>query len=152
MEVFVGYSSDEQAALLIPTFEAWAQFEDFEPVGILVKEGKFEIQRRVTADKLSKGRFYILADLGCVPDCDVNGLGKKLKAEYGDSYGIVGFACGERELKVPTGVRVCQKGVVSKWAPNQSGSYDQEYASAVESAGYKVAICPSLPYKHLLAC
>ena len=41
--------------------EAWAEVEGCEPVGIRAPEGKYELVRRITADNMAEGRYYILA-------------------------------------------------------------------------------------------
>ena len=151
MEVFVAFSKDEQIPILQQTMEAWAECELVEPVGIRASEGKYELMRRITADNMAEGNYYILADLGCVPDdkFSVPALMKRL-AISGD--GLIGFSKEGRDLAYPTGVRICQKGVVARWVPKSTESYDQEHAEAIRLAGKRVTIWENVKYKHLLEC
>lgn len=106
--------------------------------------GKFEIQRRVVADNLAKGRFYILADLGCVPDDAPN-------PDFMEPVdGIVGFSPGVGG--VPTGARIIQKGAVTRWPQKSTPSYDKEHVVAMELAGKRVRVCPSISCKQILDC
>jgi hypothetical protein len=50
---------------------------------------------------------------------------------------------------LPTGVRICRKGAVEKWLPNQSGTYDKEHVESVKLAGGTVGLCPDIYYKNL---
>lgn len=112
---------------------------------VQVTTGKYEIQRRVVADKMAKDKFYIIADLGCVPD-DEERIIPKIESRITDWDGMVGFA---PSTIIPTGIRVIQKGLVNKWPLIVSATYDREHAEAVKNAHKRVTIWPDISYKYL---
>jgi hypothetical protein len=135
IEVFVGFTKESPFKELEQTLEAW-DLPGLEPVAILVKPEKFELHRRVTAEKISLGD-YIVATLGYGPD----------EEEFGD--------IAERELRrnpnvgmiLPDGLLtavVCRKGIVTHWPTPRSVSYNEEHIQAYERVGFKVILCPTI--------
>ncbi len=163
MEVFIGFTKDDDFTLLQATLERWDACANVEVAAIQCDPKKFEIARRVAADNMAKAEFYILADLGCVLDSPealegieeraagmneaLIGLAIKQPVTYTPKNGPVFHARFPDEY--PTGVRICRKGAVEKWLPNQSGKYDQEHVESVKLAGGSVGLCPDILYNRL---
>lgn len=136
MDVFVGYTPEDEFELLKATLEAWAGCEGAEPKAIFItKKSSFEMYRRIAADRLSEEKFYIIADLGCVPiSADfVREIRPKLK----DEHGLVEFRAMGADVD---GVIACQKEVVRQWIPDSGGKYRGEHQKSVERAGKKVEV------------
>src|SRR5882724_2434202 len=68
MEVFIGFTKDDDFTLLQQTLERWDACANVNLAAIQCDVKKFEIARRVAADNMAKCNHYILADLGCVLD------------------------------------------------------------------------------------
>lgn len=146
MEVFLAFCSEDQIPILEATMEAWAEVEGCEPVGIRVPAGKYEMVRRITADNMAVGDWYILADLGCIPD----GLTKSPSASEFSNVHNMGLASWGI-VKTPTGVRFCRKGAVARWVPKVTDSYDEEHMQSVEKSGFTVG-CMKEKYKRIAEC
>lgn len=146
MEVFIAFSSDDDAQVLKHTMIAWAECEDCEPVGIQTAPGKYELQRRIVADQMAQEKWYIIADLGCVPESP--SLLSDVRSRLADDVAIYGLGTDDP----PSGVRICQKGAVRKWLEKKSNSYDAEHAESAKLAGKRVEIWPDIIYKRPLAC
>lgn len=146
MEVFVSFFSDHEAPAVLKTVEAWEACEKVEPIVVQLKKSKFEIERRIVADNMAKGKWYILADVGCMPTSEniVHLINQRLSADVG----MYGFG----DVYPPRGVRVCQKGVVQKWLERRTNSYDKEHALSVVGSGKKVESWSDITYKAPLAC
>jgi hypothetical protein len=154
MEVFIGFTKDDDFTLLQQTLERWDACENVTIAAIQCDPKKFEIARRVAADNMAKCNYYILADLGCVlvdwkalADIEERLSGKD-EALIGLEY-IGGKTCLPEEFHYPTGVRICRKNAVKKWLPKVTGTYDREHVESVKLAGGSVGICPDIFYKHL---
>jgi len=150
MEVFLAYTKDDIYSILEQTANAWAECDDAEVVLLEVKnESKFEIQRRVMADNLSKGRYYVLTDVGCLPEAPdtIRQIERKPKVS------LAGLWPSDMPADdVPVGVRVCEKGVVRKWVAKRAPSYDHEHAESVRLSGKTVEIWTDISFQHVQAC
>jgi len=163
MEVFIGFTKDDDFTLLQQTLERWDACANVNLAAIQCDVKKFEIARRVAADNMAKCNHYILADLGCVLDSwnALEGIEERL-AGMGET--LIGLAevfsakdakDAEKSQKPkaksdwPTGVRICRKGAVEKWLPKQTATYDQEHVQSVKLAGGAVGLCPDIFYKWL---
>lgn len=154
VEVFIGFTKDDDFTLLQQTLERWDACENVQLAAIQCDVKKFEIARRVAADKMAKCNYYILADLGCVLDSwnALEGIEEKLEEHNEGLIGLEnagGKTCLPKEFQYPKGVRFCRKGAVEKWLPNVSGTYDQEHVESVVLAGGTVGLCPDIFYKRL---
>ena len=148
MEVFLFVSSEDEMQLLEHSMLAWERIEYAFPVNVVqLPQYQFEIKRRVLADQMAENSYYVLADIGAIPEDGRSLLGVVGKIKASD--GLIGFTCGES--MIPSGVRVCRKGVIQKWPAQQSADYNREHADAVRMAGYQVSIWPTT-YRQLLAC
>lgn len=154
MEVFIGFTKDDDFTLLQATLERWDACVNVKLAAIQCDPKKFEIARRVAADNMAKGDYYILADLGYVLE-DWKVL-EGIEERLGDrEEGLIGLensrgkTCLPEEFQYPTGVRICRKGAVEKWVPNVSGTYDREHVESVRLAGGSVGLCPDILYKKL---
>lgn len=128
------------------TLYAWEPIEYAFPVNVIqCKKSKFEVERRVMADRMAQDTHYALVDLGCVPEDRraLLGIVGRMKSEEG----MVGFAGSH----IPTGIRIVRKGIVAKWPPQVTENYDVEHMQAIQQAGYKVTICPTT-YRRILEC
>jgi hypothetical protein len=171
IEAFFAFSTDDQILLLEKTMEAWAVLDDIEPVGLKVKASRYELDRRLTADSMSKGKWYLLVDLGTAPfgkfdipaldgRCGLYGITPRTVADLpcrgdGGPGGICPEGCPKcdrlRQLSVtPIGVRICQKAVIQKWLVPPGGDYNKEHAEGVRLSGKRVAIVRDVFYKSLL--
>src|ERR1700756_2523261 len=65
-EVFIAFTKTSNIMELQSTMVAW-DTDEYEPIGIQVQAHRFDIQRMVAAEGMSKST-YILADLGSRPD------------------------------------------------------------------------------------
>lgn len=148
MEVFVFFSSTDELALLETTLHAWEAIQWADPVNVtLAPAYQFEIKRRALADKMAHDQHYILADIGCVPESE-RAIPEAL-AKLTANDGLIGFSYGKDEL--PTGVRICSKGLVKAWPKQVTPTYDKEHAEAIRATGKNVATWP-IPFKRLQAC
>ena len=142
MEVFIAYTKDDEYRLLEDTLMAWAECDGAEPIAVEMKPGKkYEIKRRVVADKLAKGSFYVVAELGLVP------AAKDLvrSIERADKCSL--------NLLSPLGrVYVGEKGAVSRWVTPESDSYNREHMESVKLSGGKVQTWADIAYKQLREC
>jgi len=135
VEVFIAFSDDGLAPLVEKTMEAWGELDWAEPISVVqLRPAKFEINRRVLADQMAKDKWYILTDVGQVLEGNrsIPIISSRLTDE-----GMIGFA---PSLLTPIGVRVCQKGIVTRWIEKQTSSYDWEHAQCVINGGKEVAI------------
>jgi len=156
MEVFICFTKDDDFTLLQRTLERWDACTNVHLAAIQCDAKKFEIARRVAADKMAKCDYYILADLGCVLDSwnALDGIEERLN---GMEEGLIGLeyvggkTCLPQEFLYPTGVRICRKNAVEKWLPKSTDTYDQEHVESVKLAGGTVGLCPDIFYKKLLA-
>lgn len=149
MEVFLFVAAEEELSLLEHTMNAWESIDYAFPVNVVqLPLHHFEVKRRVLADQMAENSHYVLADLGCIPEDGRSLLGIMAKIQASD--GLIGFS-GDTADKIPSGIRVCRKGVIAKWPEQQSPDYNAEHAAAIRQAGYKVSIWPTT-YKQLLAC
>lgn len=154
MEVFLFFSQTDELALVEATMQAWEPIQWADPFNVVqCKQHQFEIQRRVIADNMATGDHYILTDLGCVPDHEraIPEIMKLLSANDGlmglePNHGSILLLSG-----VPHGVRICQKGTVTKWPSQYSSTYDLEHADAVRVAGKHVSVCPTF-FRRLQEC
>lgn len=148
MEVFVAYTGNDIYPILEQTLNAWAECDQAEPVMLEIKsEKKFEIERRILADNLAKGRYYILADIGCAPG-DAALIAEIQRKINDDKFsGMAGLWPDELPAEdVPFGVRVCEKGIVKKWVTKRTLTYNEEHAESVRLAGKSVAIWPDISF------
>jgi hypothetical protein len=150
MEVFLGYTKDDDFTLLKQTLEAW-DMSGVELAAIQCSPKKFEIALRVAADNMAKGEFYILADLGCVPAFSVPW--EELAELIAPDCGLVGLAQARvpQPAKFPTGVRICRKGAVEKWVPKRSDTYDEEHVESLRLVGKRTEIWCDVFYQKLTA-
>lgn len=145
MEVFIFMSSADEMQLVEQTLIAWEPIEYAFPINVVqVKEHRFEIERRVLADHMAHDSHYVIADIGCVPSEPRALLG--IMGGIKSKAGMVGF--GD---EVPSGIRLCRKGVIKRWPAQETDTYDLEHYQAVISAGYEVTKWPTT-YKRILAC
>jgi hypothetical protein len=150
MEVFVGYTKLTSIDELGATLNAW-DIEGFEPVAIQCTAAKYELFRRITAERLSTGD-YILSDLGCHPMEDGFAESAQRTLDDNPDVGLVGVLREGANTKVntlPFGVVICRKGVVDKWPDKKSLTYVQEHAKAYELKGYRSMICADLHYRRM---
>ena len=157
MEVFISYKPEDNMMLLSETATAWAECAGDENVKIIQVDDKLhksEMMRRIVADNLADSEFYILADLGCIPDAPdmVRSIVRKLakeKKEPGDLIGLwpADMPAGE----FPEGVRICRKGAVKHWVPKRTVTYDEEHAESVRHSRGKVEIWQDTTFKHVRA-
>ena len=151
MEAFVAYWDDEQMQVLGETMHQWSQVEGIEPVAIKCPEAKYELFRRITADNLAEGQFYLLLDLGTAPCEDFDLC--KIERRLTDEVGMAAFPAHtdplDEDPRTPTGVRVCQKGVIEKWPNKISSSYDYEHSAAVEKNGKCILRLPDFHYQRV---
>lgn len=153
MEVFIGYTKDDDFNLLRQTLERWDACMNVVVSAIQCDRNKFEIARRVAADGMAKGKYYILADLGCVLE-DWKALDEIEDRLNGSEECLIGLeysgkTCLPDNLQYPKGVRICRKGAVEKWLPKVTESYNEEHAESVKLSGGTVALCPDIFYKRL---
>lgn len=170
MEVIIGFTKDDDFTLLRETLESWDACADV--IAIECNPKKYEIARRVAADKMAKGKFYFLADIGCTP-FDQDSL-RRLRDLPPDVaiMGLTPFDAGYRPCKIvgtvigtcpsgcdycdyirelsnaPTGVRLIRKGAIEKWPLKTTITYDKEHADAARLAQFNVALCQDILYKH----
>ena len=146
MEVFIAFTKDDDFFLLKQTLEAWDQ-PGFEPVATWVKPSKYQIGRRVMADKLSKDPHYLISDLGCGP-------GEKM--DTGNLFRVIlpkdGLIAFPNESNPQENrVALCVKGSVEKWPQWKEGDYTKEHAEAVRLSGKVARVCPNITYRPILA-
>lgn len=149
MDVFIGYTPEDEFAILKATMEAWNECDGANVKAIFVeKKSRFELSRRIAADNLSEEKFYILADLGCVPaSLD---LVRVARAKINDDFALVGLVPLDSEAsEVPNGVRICQKQAISHWIPKETADYAMEHMKSAKRTGKKVEIWPDVNFKHL---
>ncbi len=154
MEVFIGFTKDDDFTLLQATLERWDACANVEVAAIQCDPKKFEIARRVAADNMAKAEFYILADLGCVlEDWEaLEGIEERLAGMNEALIGIEnsrGKTYLPDKCHYPTGVRICRKGAVEKWLPKATDTYDKEHVESAGLAGGSVGLCPDILYKRL---
>jgi len=147
IEVFLAFYDEGQAQLLLDTANRWIKCKDAYPSIIEVPEQDFEIKRRVLADKLAKNNVYILADILCVPAQPA--FISAIKERFKPDIGMVGLGFVDRISEYPSGVRVCRKGVVSKWPIKTTDNYDKEHANAVIMAGKSIDIWQDIMCREL---
>jgi hypothetical protein len=142
MEVFIGFTKDDEYQLLKDTLMAWAECDGAEPIAVQLKPGKkYELQRRVLADNLAKGKYYVVAELGLVP-------------AYADTVRRICSATKSTlSLLAPLGkVFVAEKGSVRRWIEPKSESYNREHMESVILSGGKVESWADIAYKPLREC
>lgn len=152
MDVFVAYTPKDEFQLLSATMEAWAECDGAEVKAIFVKKPSlYELHRRIAADSLSEEKFYILADLGCIPTSPT--MVREIRSKLRDEHGLVGLKGMELEYPDPIGppsdVVVCQKGVVRHWIPNSGSRYHLEHANSVKRSGKNVEVWDEPMFKHV---
>jgi len=150
IEVFIGFTKDDDFTLLQKTLERWDACANVHLAAIQCDPKKFEIARRVAADSMAKCNFYILADLGCVLE-DWNALEGIEETLQDKEEALIGLAAVPHQQGAPTGVRICRKGAVEKWLPKSTDTYDQEHVESIRLAGGTVGLCPDIFYKRLQA-
>ena len=142
MEVFIAFTDTDEYQLLEDTLDAWGRCDGAEVSAIRLKSGKkYELQRRIVADNLAKGKYYIVTELGVVPAADdvVRTIERADKKQL--------------NLLAPLGrVFVCEKGAVRRWAEPQSTSYSREHMESVTLSGGKVESWADIAYKPLREC
>lgn len=143
MEVFIGYTKDDNFELLERTLEAWDE-GDTEPVAIECNAKKFEIHRRVVAENMSTGD-YVLCDIGYGPALPKFG---KVAAELLEKHPKAGLI-SQGTKGQPHSVVICRKGIVEKWPTPQSKTYIPEHAEAYRLKGYKPLLCQQKLYRQL---
>lgn len=148
MEVFIGFDGNIDA---VPFLEAallgWEKVRFASPQVLELKPGeKFEIQRRVLADNLAKGEFYILADIDAKPEEPwvISQVQKLLPARTSCGLAFIRplFDVGGR-------VRIIRKGLIKKWPPMETDNYDFEHGQAIVQAGYTMETWDDIWYRHL---
>ena len=162
IEVFIGFTKDDDFTLLKQTLEAWAALVGPEHISaVQCNPKKFETARRVAADNMAKGDHYLLVDLGCVPtgSTDIDMMLERMEQDDGLAIGGLSLSTGRSAdvtQPIPTGVRMCRKGAVTKWLPKQTDSYDKEHAqSAWISRTNRISddpvtvVWPDLYYTHI---
>lgn len=154
MEAFIAYWDDEQMQVLAETMNQWSSVDGIEPVAVKCPEAKYELFRRITADNLAEEQFYLLIDLGTAP-CENFDLAE-IKTRLADEVGMVAFRDPDDpddedpyQDDLPTGVRVCQKGVIEKWPNKVTSSYDQEHYTAVLKTGKSILRLCDFHYQRL---
>src|SRR4029077_7041714 len=139
MEVFVFFTADDEYQLLEDTLTAWAECDGGEPVAVQAKPGmKLESHRRVVADNLAKGKYYVVTEIGLVPASTdlVRTIDRTDKSAL--------------NLLSPLGkVFVAEKGAVRRWVEPQSDSYNREHMESVKLSGGKVESWADIAYKPL---
>jgi hypothetical protein len=142
VEVFIGFTKDDEYQLLEDTLLAWAECDGAEPIAVELKPGKkYELQRRVLADNLAKGSYYIVTEIGLVPRS--SDLVRRI--DRADKQAL--------NLLHPKGqVFVAQKGSVKRWVQKHSESYCKEHLESVKLSGGKVHSWADIEYKRLREC
>lgn len=143
MEVFIFFSADNDLHLVEHTLEAWEKQVWAEPINVIqLPKHKFELKRRVLADKMAIDQHYILADLGCIFEDEraIPALVQRLRST--DGLLLLGS-------QSETSIRVCRKGCVTKWPTPRTERYDEEHAQAVRTSNYEVRICQDITSKQL---
>lgn len=142
MEVFVAFTKDDEYQLLEDTLMAWAECDGAEAIAVELKPGKkYEIKRRVVADNLAKGKYYVVAEIGLIPTSGdlVRTIDRTEKAAL--------------NLLFPLGkVFVAEKGAVRRWVEPKSDSYNREHMESVKLSGGKVESWADIAYKPLREC
>jgi hypothetical protein len=152
VQCFIAFSSDDEIPLLEKTLEAWAQADNCVPSILQTTPEKHELQRRVMADNIAEGKFYLLADLATAPSCrELIGLIQARLNKTSDNVALIGLSPGW-VTELPTGVRICRKGAVEKWPQKQTPTYDHEHVQAVTLAGKRWHLWNDLYYRNILAC
>lgn len=145
--------------LLSQTATAWAECVGDDNVRIIQVDDrlhKSEIMRRIAADNLAESEFYILADLGCIPDTRdmVRSIVRKLAKNIKTPSDLIGLWPADMPTGVaeyPEGVRICRKGAVKHWAPKRTVTYDEEHAESVRHSKGKVEIWCDTTFRHVQA-
>lgn len=142
MEVFLAFTDTDEYQLLEDTLDAWGRCDGAEVSAIRMKAGKkYELQRRIIADNLAKGKYYVVAVLGMVPRSDdiirdINGTSKH-----------------QLNLLAPLGaVYVAEKGSVRKWVTPKDSDYNEQHIDSVKLSGGKVEHWADIAYKRLREC
>jgi len=155
IEVFLTFHDEGQAQLLLDTANRWMKCKDAYPSIIEVPEGGFEIKRRVLADKLAKNNVYIIADILCVPaqPAFISAIKELFKSDIGMAglgrIGIPSASFPNVATPYPVDIRICRKGVISKWPVSSTTTYDFEHAEAIKKAGKKVEMFNNIHYMRL---
>lgn len=139
----MAFTKDDQVAILEGTLQAWSECEDAEPIMVQVdRKNKFELIRRIAADNMATGKYYVLADLGCIP------ASKDIIQQISGRINGASLA----ELAPDSGVVVCQKGRVKQWLPKSTPTYRVEHADSVRRSGGTVVTWDDISYKLLQEC
>lgn len=142
MEVFLAFTDTDEFQLLEDTLDAWGRCDGAEVSAIRLKGGKkYELQRRIVADNLARGKYYIVTELGIVPSADdvIRTIERAEKKQL--------------NLLAPNGqVYVAEKGSVRKWITPKDWSYSQQHIDSVEFSGGKVENWADIAYKRLREC
>lgn len=141
MEVFVAYTLSDRIEVLDKTLEAW-DIDGLEPVVLEMKVNKFELQRRVTAENLSRGN-YVLAVLGFGPTEQDFGELAEAELRNNPNAGLIALAPAME-------VAICRKGVISHWPTPKTETYMAEHVEAYRFKGYKYIVCPKIHYHPLI--
>jgi hypothetical protein len=147
LQVFVPFADGDSVHLLGLTLDVW-ELAGCEPAVVELTgkpENRFRAFR-VAADNLAENELYVLADIGCIPAEKTFDVASKVTFDDG----LAGLAFKNRALQIPTGVRVCRKGAVSKWPQTRTATYDEEHAEAVKLAGKNVVMLPDVFYRHVV--
>jgi hypothetical protein len=137
LEVFIAYTKGSSVDELEATLDGW-DLDGLEPVAIECGLKKYELIRRVTAEKLSKGH-YVLAEIGFAPvEEDFGARAERFMADH-PRAAIVRPIGG-------TDVCICRKGVIDKWPTPRTTSYTKEHREACELKGYEILTCPAIHY------
>ena len=118
MDVFVAYTKPIHIAELGKTLEAW-DIEGASVAAIEVPPKKYEVYRRVTAEKLSDGD-YILAEVGIVPTYERFIAYAEGLLKYNPNVGLFNVH----------GVLICRKGIIDKWPAKETDFYIPEHQRA----------------------
>lgn len=135
MEIFVTFSSDDEALPLDNTVRCWAKCYKASPCIVKVPKELYQIRRRVLADNLSREDYYIIADIGCIPHNKF--LVRDIKEAIKEHPNLNMFGLcknGNIVSDYPSGVIVCKKGAVTKWPQQVSDDYCKEHAVAAENS------------------
>lgn len=136
----------------------------------------FQRERRIFADQEARDPYYIVADDDCLPEHEpflercvdimrhhpqfavlsfypnnshLNGWDPPPEEKHFLVDGLVYEDLDVLEHVSVGGIRVCQKGCLTKWPPMEGKTYDMEQAIALRANGYRVGYFKEIFMCHL---
>lgn len=148
MEVFIAFDGNLEAVqFLEQALYGWEKIRFAEVNCLELKPGqKFEIQRRVLADNLAKGDWYVLADIDAKPEEPwvISQIQKLVPTRK-----QCGLALIRPSFDIGGKVRVIRKGIIHKWPAQETDNYELEHGLAIVQAGYTMETWDDIWYRHL---